>query len=257
MSRAKMRGVDVMSLTDHDTIAGLSAARQAADEQGIGFVDGIELSTHWGRFGIHVVGLGFDPANAALNNSLKTLSEARLARAEAIALQLAKLGFPQALVGAKTFAGDADIGRLHFARYLVSIGAVKNVQAAFKKYLGAGKAADVKHQWPEIGQAVELINGAGGIAVLAHPLKYDFTRTKMRTLIQEFAALGGKAVEVISGYQPINTTLDLAKIVVGNHLLGSCGSDFHVPDQPWQDLGGFGSLPEQVTPVWQQLGYIS
>jgi Predicted metal-dependent phosphoesterases (PHP family) len=93
------------------------------------------------------------------------------------------------------------------------------------------------------------------VAVLAHPFKYDLTRTKMCALIGDFAVQGGDALEVISGQQASGVADDLARIAEANRLYASCGSDFHVPDQPWQELGNFGTLPEQCRPVWQLLGY--
>ncbi len=255
MSRAKAQGVDVIALTDHDTLAGLAEARQAADAEGIVLVPGIELSCHWGRIGVHILGLGVDPNDTTLLDALDEQRQARLARAEAIGEKLARLGFPGAMAGARALAGEAMVGRPHFARYLVEQGAVRNIQAAFKKYLGTGKPADVKHPWPAMETAIGWIHQARGQAVLAHPLKYELTRTRMCALIGDFAALGGDAMEVISGQQPASATADLARIAAANGLLASCGSDFHVPDQPWQELGRFEALPPTSEPVWRRLGF--
>lgn len=255
MSRAKTRGVTVLALTDHDTIAGLRAAQQAADENGLVLVNGIEFSSQWGRGGVHIVGLGLDVNSAGLLDAIATQQQARIDRAQAISDRLAKLGISGALVGARELAGDALVGRPHFAQYLVSIGAAKNIQGAFKKFLGAGKPADVKYQWPGIQQVIEWIHGAGGVAVLAHPFKYELTRTKMCALIGDFAAQGGDGLEVISGQQASAATQDLARIASANGLSASCGSDFHMPDQPWQELGNFGPLPDQCHPIWRRLGF--
>lgn len=255
MSRAKTRGVTVLALTDHDTIAGLRAAQQAADENGLVLVNGIEFSSQWGRGGVHIVGLGLDVNSEGLLDAIATQQQARIDRAQAISDRLAKLGISGALAGARQLAGDALVGRPHFAQYLVSIGAAKNIQGAFKKFLGAGKPADVKYQWPGIQQVIEWIHGAGGVAVLAHPFKYELTRTKMCALIGDFAAQGGDGLEVISGQQASAATQDLARIASANGLSASCGSDFHMPDQPWQELGNFGPLPEQCHPIWRRLGF--
>lgn len=255
MSRAKARGVTVLALTDHDTIAGLRAAQQAADENGLVLVNGIEFSSQWGRGGVHIVGLGLDVNSEGLLDAIATQQQARIDRAQAISDRLAKLGMSGALAGARQLAGDALVGRPHFAQYLVSIGAAKNIQGAFKKFLGAGKPADVKYQWPGIQQVIEWIHGAGGVAVLAHPFKYELTRTKMCALIGDFAAQGGDGLEVISGQQASAATQDLARIASANGLSASCGSDFHMPDQPWQELGNFGPLPEQCHPIWRRLGF--
>lgn len=255
MSRAKMRGVAVLALTDHDTIAGLRAAQQAADENGLVLINGIEFSSHWGRNGVHVVGLGIDLQSEALCSAIAFQQQARIDRARAISERLAKLGFSGALAGAQELAGNAVVGRPHFAHYLVKIGAAKHVQGAFKKFLGAGKSADVKYQWPDIQQVIGWIHLAGGQAVLAHPQKYELTRTKMCALVGDFAAQGGDGLEVISGQQGNAATEDLARIAQANGLSASCGSDFHSPDQPWQELGNFGRLPEHCHPIWRRLGF--
>lgn len=253
VARAKERGVSVLAVTDHDTIAGVENAHKAGVIHGLTVIPGIEFSSQWGKSGVHIVGLGIDPASSGLLAAIEFQERSRCARSEAIGERLTRAGFPDALDGAKALAAGGTLGRPHFAQYLVNIGAVKNINAAFKKYLGTGKLADVKYQWPLMNQVITWIHDAGGIAVLAHPAKYELTRMKICALIDSFAAEGGDAVEVISGMQPAALTQDLAKIVNARSLYASCGSDFHVPGQLWQELGGFGSLPENTKPVWRLL----
>ncbi len=257
VSRATERGVTALALTDHDTIAGIPAAHRAAEEQGIRLIPGIEFSSHWGKGGVHIVGLGIDPASAELNDAIERQQTARAERGRAIGARLAQLGIPDALAGAQRLAGGAQLGRPHFAQYLVDLGKVKNTPAAFKKYLGAGKPADVKFQWPDMASVIGWIHAAGGLAVLAHPRKYPLTRTKMCALIADFAAQGGDALEVISGQQPSGMAEDLARIAEANRLMASCGSDFHRPGEPWQELGNFGKLPPQCRPVWTGLDSVA
>ena len=255
VNRAAAQGVSVLAITDHDTIAGLAFAQKAAQDVGIALINGVEFSGSWGKGGVHIVGLGVDPSSPILIDALKFQMRARDQRAEAIAARLAKAGFVSALAGAQKFAGAAAVGRPHFAQYLMEIGAVKNFNAAFKKYLRAGKVADVKYQWPVMTQIIHWVQEAGGCAVLAHPAKYDLTRTKMCAMISDFAAAGGDAIEVVSGVQAASLSDDLARIANKHNLYASCGSDFHFPDQPWQELGKFSALPQGVRPVWQLLGY--
>lgn len=255
VSRAKEREVDVLALTDHDTIAGLFLAQKAAAECGIQLINGIEFSSQWGKGGVHIVGLGFDVESPDLIAAIMAQNASRSGRAEQIAARLAKAGITGSLEGAQALAGNAYVGRPHFAQYLVSIGAVNNINAAFKKYLGTGKPADVKYEWPAMVTIIQWIHAAGGVAVLAHPCKYDLTRTKMCALIKDFAAAGGDALEVVSGMQAHPVTEDLARIAEANGLAASCGSDFHHPNQPWQELGCFPALPETCRPVWELLGF--
>lgn len=255
MSRAKERGVTTLALTDHDTVAGLGRAQTAAHALGLTLVSGIEFSSQWGRGGVHIVGLNLDLDSPDLHLAIAQQQAAREERARAIDQRLAKLGIPGALDGARRLAGEGQLGRPHFAGYLVERGLVKDAGAAFKKYLGAGKPADVKFQWPSIEQVVGWIQAAGGLAVLAHPRKYPLTRTKMSALIGDFAELGGDALEVISGQQPSGMAEDLARLASSHELAASCGSDFHRPDAPWQELGNFGRLPPGCQPVWELPGF--
>lgn len=255
IERAKARNVSVLAITDHDTIAGIEIAHKASEGHGIKIIPGIEFSSQWGRGGVHIVGLGIDVTSPVLRDAIYKQEQARRARSKAIGERLSRAGFPNALQEAQKIAGAGTLGRPHFAQYLVNIGAVKNINAAFKRYLGTGKPADVKYQWPLMDEVIGWIHAAGGVAVLAHPAKYELTRMKMCALIDAFAAAGGDAVEVISGMQPSAVTEDLAKIVEARSLYASCGSDFHAPDQPWQELGSFGNLPVHSRPVWNLLGF--
>lgn len=251
LQRAKERQVSVLAVTDHDTIAGLPGAQQAAQALGVKLINGIEFSSRWGKVNVHVIGLAFNVEAPELGAAVLQQERARILRAEAIAERLAKSGIPNALEGARAIAGDAIVGRPHFAQYLVAAGAAKSINAAFKKFLGTGKPADVKYEWPDMDEVIGWIKAANGLAVLAHPAKYDLTRTKICALVKDFAAAGGDAIEVINGLQASTLTQDLARIAQANNLYASCGSDFHFPGQSWQELGQFGQLPVGVKPIWE------
>lgn len=250
VTRAHTKGVTHLALTDHDTVGGLAEAAAVAAELGLQLINGIEISSQWQGINIHIVGLNIDIKASSLATLIESQHRARAERAEEIARRLAKLGFENCLQGAARYAGGDLLGRPHFARYLVEIGAVSSVNQAFKKYLGNGKAGDVKQGWPEFEQVIQAIKEAGGIAVLAHPLRYGLTITKLRRLLEYFVKHGGQGLEVVSGQQSSNETETLVGLGERFSLYASCGSDFHVPDQPWQDLGGFGKLPAPCTPVW-------
>lgn len=250
VSRAKLHGVDLLAITDHDTLAGLPLAQEVAIANDIRLITGIELSCLWQGRGIHIVGLNVDLNNEKLLAGVEQQGVVREKRAHIIAERLEKAGISGSYEGAKAIAGEGEIGRPHFAQYLVQTGAVRSAEQAFKRYLGAGKAGDVKQDWPEISQAVAWIQAAGGRAVVAHPVKYKLTRTKLRELLTDFKACGGDALEVISGLQTPNITRDMGLLCRQFDLLASCGSDFHSPNAGWQALGGFGKLAPELTPVW-------
>jgi predicted metal-dependent phosphoesterase TrpH len=249
--RARQRGVTHLALTDHDTVHGLQSAHEQAVIEGITLIDGIEFSCLWAGRGIHILGLNIDTHCTQLLSAIAAQQEARDTRAEEIGKRLEKAGIPEPLEGARRLAGGAVLGRPHFARYLVEKGFASSINGAFKQYLGAGKPGDIKHCWPSVASMVAVIRDAGGVPVLAHPAKYEMTGTKLRTLTGEFKEAGGLAIEVTSGQQPPNETENLARLAAQFDLHASCGSDFHVPDQPWQELGSFTPLPPSCRPVWQ------
>ena len=201
---------------------------------------------------IHVVGLGIDPSHPAMAEGLSVQKAARLKRAETIAERLEKRGFDGALAGAKALAGDSQLGRPHFARFLVDHGHVSSFNQAFKKHLGAGKPGDVKAMWPAMATAVQWIEQCGGIAVLAHPLHYKMTNTKLRALLTDFREAGGRAMEVVNGRQHNDQARHLSKLAADFDLMASCGSDFHRPT-PWSELGVMAQMPDNCHPVWLEL----
>ncbi|MDO6570002.1 PHP domain-containing protein [Gilvimarinus sp. 2_MG-2023] len=250
MQRAHEQGVTVAALTDHDTLAGLAAARVAAESLQMGFIDGIEFSSRWGKIGVHIVGLALDVSSVPLQHKVAEQGLARRERNETIGHKLAKIGVADAYRRACDLA-QGEPGRPHFAQLLVNDGLVPDSARAFKKYLGSGKVGDIRLQWPAMNEVVDTIKAAGGVAVLAHPAKYGLTRTKLRAMVADFAEYGGDAIEIISGQQPAGVAQDLANIAQEFGLKGSQGSDFHQPGLPWQELGAIGVLPETVVPIWQ------
>lgn len=248
VQHAVSNGVEILSITDHDTVAAYQQLNK--EDLSIRLIPGIEFSTFWNKIGIHIVGLNVNLNSVALNEAVTYQHHARQVRAEAIAERLEKLGVKDALTGAQQIAGNDNIGRPHFAQYLVNTGAATSINHAFDKYLDA-KSGDIKKYWATLPRIISWIHDAGGIAVLAHPLKYKLTRTKLTAMLDDFVDAGGHGMEVISGRQLAHETNDLAKICLRKNLLASCGSDFHQPDQHWSDLGKYPPLPKDCKPVWE------
>jgi predicted metal-dependent phosphoesterase TrpH len=252
VARAAERGVDVLALTDHDEVSGLAEAREAADAGGITLVCGSELSVSWGNVTIHVVALGIDPQNAALLEGLEAIRSGRSARARRIADALARAGIPGAFEGAmKYVTSERLVSRTHFARFLVEAGYARETRDVFKRYLTRGKPGYVAHEWATLAQAVDWIHAAGGQAVIAHPGRYDVSATGMRRLLSEFCDLGGDALEVLSSSHSPAQAADFATHARVHGLRGSCGSDWHGPEESWLDLGSMPDLPVGVVPVWK------
>ena len=252
MKLCRERGLSRVSLTDHDTLDGVAEAQDAAATLGITLLPGLELSSQWQGLNIHVVGLLPEGAQGSLVAGLESQARARIARGEEIARRMEKLGLHDALAKARAQAGsERPLGRPDFARAMVADGLVKDMGTAFKKYLGSGKRGDVKAGWPYLSEVVEWINDAGGVAVLAHPLRYGLTRRKRGLLLDAFTAAGGEACELVSGFQNADVTRDLARQLDERGLFGSLGSDFHFPGGPVAP-GSMSAVPRTaLRPIWQ------
>lgn len=248
--RAFEQGVNVLALCDHDTVAGIDEAKQTADEIGIALISGVEISTDWEGRGIHIVGLNFDKMHPKMLALLENQKILREKRALEIGAKLEKVGISNAYEGAKTLA-DGEVTRAHYARYLVQIGKVSNDGQAFKRYLGPGKSAFVKAEWTNIPTTIETIHAAGGIAVIAHPLRYNMTGKWVRRLMADFKTWGGDGVEIADCGQTKDQRQILARWANEFDLLGSVGSDFHFPCG-WVELGKNLALPEGIKPVWAE-----
>jgi len=249
--RAASRGVDVLALTDHDELAGLDEAREAAQEAGIVVVPGSELSVTWEGETIHVLGLGIDPRDSPLATGLSGIRSGRDERARRIGEALEVAGIPDAFEGALTYVtSERLISRTHFARYLVESGHVRDMKDAFKRYLTAGKPGYVPHAWASLSQAVTWIRGAGGQAVIAHPGRYNLTASGLRSLVAEFRDLGGAGLEVVSPSHTSAQYAEFAALARAHGLRASCGSDFHGPGESHLDFGDLPPMPFGVEPVW-------
>lgn len=250
LQHANEAGIELLSITDHDTIAAYQDLDGDQTVHSPAIIPGIEFSTVWRRTGVHILGLNVDLASDALKTATTYQIDARELRAAQIAERLERVGIPDTLAGARSIAQWGAVGRPHFARHLVERQVVKTTSEAFNKYLGAGKVGDVKQHWATFEQIIEWILGSGGTPVLAHPGKYGLTRTKRIALIEDFHRCGGQALEIISGQQDPALTHSLAATAKAYGLAASCGSDFHQLGQPWARLGMPLSLPHECRPVW-------
>lgn len=250
VQRAKQQGVTVLALTDHDTTMGLGEARNCAKQLGLNFINGIELSTNWQAKNLHIIGLNIDPDYPPLANATHLLQQTRLERAKKIADKLEKKRITGAFEAVQKAAGAGMITRSHFADFLLSQFHVSSQQEAFDRYLGKGKPAFVATEWAEMAVAVNWITASGGIAVLAHPLRYNLTASWMKRLLTAFKEVGGQGIEVITGRTNPDEIKLLANYARQFELAGSVGSDFHNPISPWVELGRLEALPAGVLPVW-------
>lgn len=251
VARAHANGVQVLALTDHDETAGLDLARDCAMHAGIHFVPGVEVSVTWAGHTVHIVGLGIDANNHVLTKGLETVRSGRRDRAHTMADKLEKMGFEGAYEGAMAFVSNPElVSRTHFARFLVQQGHCRTMQQVFDLYLGDHKPAHVPVQWATLEHAVNWIHSAGGVAVIAHPGRYNYTPVQFDGLYSSFKDLGGQGIEVVTGSHRPDEYATYAQVARYYGFLASVGSDFHSPSESRMDLGDLPALPAGLTPVW-------
>ncbi len=251
MEHAAMQRVDVLALTDHDDTAGLQIAESEAARWGMQLIKGVEISVTWKRRTLHIVGLKIDPEYPPLKEGLAKIRAGRHVRAAGMAAGLEKIGISGSLEGAYAYAQEGIISRTHFARFLVEQGIAKDNKAVFKRYLVKGKPGYFEHEWANLEEAISWITGSGGVAVLAHPGRYELGRTNMLLLLEEFRALGGTAIEVVTGSHTVDQYVEFAKYAHQFGLKASQGSDYHGKGISYMGMGRLPTLPGKCIPVWQ------
>lgn len=242
---AERARLSALALTDHDSICGLERFMAACSKSIVRGVPGVEISVdcHPSDATMHILGYFIDPANAGLNEHVNRLRDGRQRRNEEILKRLNAMGLMLTMNEIASFAGENNVGRLHFAQALVARGYVRTTQEAFDKYLAKGKSgyADRLRFQPRGG--VEMIRNAGGIAVLAHPFTLNLGKQALADCVAELVQAGLQGIEI---YYPqhspklIQQYLDLAAQF---HLIATGGTDFHGTPMPDVKLGrGFGVL---------------
>jgi 3',5'-nucleoside bisphosphate phosphatase len=225
VTRAVAAGLSVAALTDHDAVHGIGAFEAAAEGAGLIPAGGTELSVTEGGEDVHLLGLFVDPEEPGLCVRLAEIRRVRDRRGEAMVEKLATLGVELDLPALRAGVGDGAFGRPHVARALVAKGVVRNTEEAFERFLGEGRSAFVpKARWG-LGEAVEAVRRAGGLAVLAHPVWY----ADPAGLLRRGRDLGLDGVEV---WHPDNDgrEKEFLREAGALGLLVTGGSDFHCAD---------------------------
>lgn len=255
-ARAKANGVEIWALTDHDEIRGQARAIAAAKAQGMQYLTGTEISVTFAGQTVHIVGLGFDHEDAGMQQGLRKTRGGRGERAQEMSQGLAQVGIHGCYEGALKYVGNPElISRTHFARYLVESGVCADTHEVFRKYLTEGKPGFVPHRWATLKEAVQWITDAQGIAIIAHPARYNFTPNEEYAFFTEFKNHGGQGVEVVTGSHTTAEYVKYGDMAKEFDLLASRGSDFHSPEESRIDLGTLPWLPGQLTPVWEALAH--
>ena len=248
---AVQKGLAAIALTDHDTTAGLDEAILHAAETApeLEVVPGIEFSTEYEGRDIHIVGLYIDYHNTFFENELQEFVDSRIQRNIRMCEKLTLAGIPVTYEQLQQEFPDAVITRAHYAKHLLNGGYVKSIKEGFERYIGDRAPCFVPREKVTPGQAVELILKAGGIPVLAHPVLYRMSDTRLRKLVKELKEDGLVGIEAIYSTYASSEERDIRRIAADYNLCISGGSDFHGTNKPGLDLGtGYGHLfvPEEV-----------
>jgi len=248
---AKKEGCDVFALTDHDTTDGLAEAQQQADEIGLKLVHGVEVSAMWSKMTVHIVGLGVDINNTTLQAGLKQHQKFRRVRAEKMARGLGGAGVFNAMEKTQAIAKTDMITRTHFAQMLVQEGVCKDMRSVFKRFLTGKKPGGVGGKWAEYDEVIAWIHAAGGQAVLAHPLRYRMTNTKVKRLLSHLAGAGLDGVEVVTGSSSADEITLVSQWAKEFKLLSSQGSDYHGWPNQRVAIGKLMEMPNSETTIWR------
>ena len=260
MQAAAAAQIDRVALTDHDTIDGLAEARQAAELLGIDLINGIELSAQWIKpaatkpISIHVVGLGMTDL-PKLQAALQQQQQVRATRGQLICQRLQPYiqrdAWPEVLAMAD---GQAErVTRAHIAEWLLQQGLVQRHQQAFDRWLGDKRAAHVPLEWMTMADAVQLIHVCGGQSVLAHPTRYGLSAAVLKRLVADFAACGGRALELPAFQEPASKRNMIDRLITQHGLLVSTASDFHGDSMPWVKLGNVPLIKAGQVGVWEEI----
>lgn len=251
--------IHTLAVTDHDTMDGLSRAKNYAQDHDIQIVSGTEISSQWSRpntkksYGVHIVALNMQD-EAPIREMLENQKRVRAERAKIICSLLEKcIDFDIYPDVVAKVDGQADrVTRTHIAKVLVEKNIVSRPQQAFDRFLKEGKKAFVKFDGIGLKETIDVIHASQGFAVLAHPTRYDLSATNIRYLIELFAESGGDAVELPPSVEPASTRQMVDRMIQQFDLAVSIGSDFHGENMPWIKLGNTPRVKEGQRGIWER-----
>ena len=224
---AKIAGCSHVALTDHDRLDGIGFAKQRAEELGVGFIPGVEISCIFQSGTFHLLAYFLEPIPGPLQDRLIDIQKARMDRNMALARKLRDAGFPISWDELIEEAGGPNLGRPHFAAVMLKKGIVSSIQEAFDKYLAKGQAYYVPKMLLDPKEAIELALASGALPVIAHPLSLEVHGDELSRYISELESYGLVGIEShYSRYTPQLRTL-LVKLAESLSLVATGGSDYH------------------------------
>jgi len=235
--KAVNAGCNFFSLTDHDTLLGLEEAKKFAESFNLTFINGVEISAQQNSQSIHIVGLGINPSEKLLLDGLKKNNQFRIDRAKKISEGLDRVGIQRAYEKARALSKTDYITRTHFAQMLIKENICSNMSSVFKRYMTGKKPGAVKGEWALSAEVINWIHRAGGLAILAHPLRYKMTLNKLKKLVKDLKFLGLDGIEVVNSFSSAEDIRVSKMIADENEMLYSGGSDFHGWNDQTIELG--------------------
>lgn len=243
LAEAKKAGLAAMALTDHDTMDGVEEAAAAAAELGLELIPGVEISTEYHGCEIHVLGYYVSPEYPRLKAMLEEFRDFRVTRNVRMVERLREEGFSITMEALAEMFPDSVLTRAHMAGYLCETGQLPDKRTAFAKYLGENCCCYIDRPKISPAEAVILIQEAGGLAVLAHPILCNLPKEDLRQMILEMKEAGMCGLEAVYSENTADDEVHMRGLAEEFGLLVTGGSDFHGKNKPDIQLGtGKGNL---------------
>ncbi len=248
VDRAIDQDLVALAITDHDTIDGVEQAMVAGEEKHIQVIPGVEISCEYQitpqrKKEIHILGYQLDWKQQKLRDVLADVAKERDDRNQKMCENLNKAGFPIDYESLKARFGNTILTRAHFARFLLEKGAIPSIDAAFKEILAEDGPYFVVRKYLTPKEGIDLIKGAGGIPVLAHPLLYKMSVSELHALLTELKGYGLRGIEAMYSRNRGNDEAFVRKLASEYDLIITGGTDYHGANKPDLEIGsGEGNL---------------
>jgi 3',5'-nucleoside bisphosphate phosphatase len=230
-------GLTALALTDHDTLAGVEAARRAADGTGLLLIAGVEIEIETASGEFHLLGLALGEQREALEAALTRIQTARRGRNGRMVEKFQQAGIPLTMEELAEVAGGDIVSRAHFARLLVKKKFVTSIDAAFKQLIGKGMRFYEPRECLGLGEATSLIKSAGGVAVIAHPISLGLRGPALRAHLAACRDQGVSGIEAWHPNQPLKECRRFERLGRALGMIVTGGSDFHGEHIPRRMLG--------------------
>ena len=252
VKRSKEKGIKILSLTDHDTVEGLSETAEECIENNIKFINGIEISTEYNGKEVHILGYFIDEKDESLIEFSKEMKQARIKRNEKAIKILNNHGIKITKEDTFREAEGSIISRTHLARALITKGYVKDVKEAFDKYLGSNGLAYVPKSNLNPLDGINVIKKSGGLAFLAHPKLIGLEEEDFIRLVKDMKDNGLDGIETYYSLFSKDDMKYFEKTAEDFSLIRSAGSDFHGGNRKGVDIGD-NYAPKELFYIWDEL----